>query len=143
MSKALPLTATLTLALGIGLAGTIFGFTYGSVLVDRPFDRASGWVLVERLVNGDDSDGRVNAEDLHEWRAAVRSFDALFAFEPVEAGLADAVGVAERIAAARIESTGLDLMGVTPLWGRLFTAACSTGGRSATMTPARQRGSPS
>ena len=128
MSKALPLTATLTLALGIGLAGTIFGFTYGSVLVDLPFDRASGWVVVERLVNGDDSDGRVNAEDLHEWRAAARSFDALFAFEPVEAGLADTAGAAERVAAARIEPAGLDLMGVTPIRGRLFTAGEGTPG---------------
>ncbi|MGE0594686.1 MAG: ABC transporter permease [Dehalococcoidia bacterium] len=128
MAKTLPLTATLTLALGIGLAGTIFGFTYGSVLVDLPFDRASGWVLVERLVDGDDSDGRVNAEDLHEWRAAVRSFDALFAFEPVEAGLADAAGVAERIAAVRIEPTGLDLMGVRPVRGRLFTTEEGTPG---------------
>lgn len=116
---ALPIAAFLTLALGIGLAGTIFGFTYGTVLVDLPFE--GRWVVAERLVNGDDADGRVNAEDLHAWRAEAHSIDPLFGYQIIEASLGDDAGPTERIAGARIETAGLSAMKITPLLGRGFS----------------------
>lgn len=116
---ALPFAAFLTLALGIGLAGTIFGFTYGTVLVDLPFE--GRWVVAERLVNGDDTDGRVNAEDLHAWRAETRTVDPLFGYQTIEASLGDDAGPTERIAGARVETIGLSAMNVTPVLGRGFS----------------------
>jgi len=125
----LPSAAVLTLAMGISLAGTIFGFTYGTVLVDLPFDGRGRWVLVERLVNGDDADGRVNVEDLHAWREDCRAFDLLAGFEAFEASLAEGTDPAERVRAARVEVAAIDATGVGPIRGRrFFEAEGRTGG---------------
>src|SRR5207244_345525 len=80
--------AVMTLALGIGAAGTIFTIFDGMFLKGLPVDRPDRIVTVGTL----DREGRplkLSPAEFDDWRAAAKSFRALAAYAGMNAILAD------------------------------------------------------
>src|SRR5882672_664322 len=113
--------AVMTLALGIGAAGTIFTIFDGMFLKGLPVDRPDRIVAVRAL----DCQGRplqLSPAAFDDWRTATESFRGLAAYAGATAIIADEGRPPERVAASYISATAFTLLGERPLLGRVFTA---------------------
>ena len=113
--------AVMTLALGIGAAGTIFTIFDGMFLKGLPVDRPDRIVAVRAL----DRQGRplqLSPAAFDDWRTATESFRGLAAYAGATAIIADEGRPPERVAASYISATAFTLLGERPLLGRVFTA---------------------
>ena len=114
--------AVMTLALGIGAAGTIFTIFDGMFLKGLPSDRPDRIVAVRAL----DRQGRrlqLSPPEFDDWRKATGSFRGLAAYAGATAIIADEGRPPERVAASYISATAFTLLGERPLLGRVFTVA--------------------
>lgn len=121
-SKAFTITCLLTLALGIGANTAIFSTIHTVLLHPLPYDDPGRLVLVsENLPQEGSNDVGVSAQEYLDYRNQNQVFSTVAAFETAGFNLTGA-GKPQRIHAARISSTALPLLGVTPELGRNFTA---------------------
>lgn len=114
--------AAMTLALGIGTAGTIFTIFDGMFLKGLPVDRPDRIVRVGAL----DPQGRplqLSPPQFDDWRAATKTFHGLAAYAETNAVLADEGQTSERFSAAYVSANTFDLLGDRPMLGRELTAA--------------------
>jgi predicted permease len=109
-----------TLALGIGLTGTMFCLVRGATR-QLPFDDAARLIHLERTIPSRDLPGvEVPIHDLVDWRADQRSFDDLAGFYLATADLAAPGSRPERYRAAFVSPGLFELLRVAPRLGRSF-----------------------
>ena len=114
--------ASMTLALGIGAAGTIFTIFDGMFLKGLPVDRPDRIVRVGAL----DRQGRplqLSPPQFDDWRTASTSFRGLAAYAGSGAILADEGRPSERVPSSYVSASLFALMGERPLIGRVFSDA--------------------
>jgi putative ABC transport system permease protein len=113
--------AVMTLALGIGAAGTIFTIFDGMFLKGLPVDRPDRVVTVRAM----DRQGRplqFSPAAFADWAAATKSFRALAAYTGATAVLDDERRAPERVPASYISASTFTVLEERPLLGRVFTA---------------------
>jgi len=114
--------AAVMLALGIGVATTIFGIYDAVVLASMPYPDASRLVLLWEGGKSDPDDTYIVAAPVYEdWRARTRTLDSLGIWEFVSFNVA-AVADPEQVAGIRASASLFDTIGVPPAMGRTFTA---------------------
>ncbi|HET7697333.1 MAG TPA: ABC transporter permease [Vicinamibacterales bacterium] len=115
-----------TLALAIGANTAIFSVVNGVLLRPLPYTEPDRLVLLYERIPGATEPFGFSAPDLAAFRERARSYTSLAAFRSVEFELSG-IDQPERIAAARISASLMDVLGVAPALGRTFTAAEDTG----------------
>jgi predicted permease len=123
-----PLFSTLviaTLALAIGANTAIFSVVNGVLLRALPYPAPDRLVLLYESVGTMDPFG-FSAPDLMGFQERTRSYENLAAYRTVEFELSG-VDQPERITAAKISASLMDVLGVSPALGRAFTAAEDSG----------------
>ena len=116
------LTAATVLALGIGANATVFTMVNALILRPLPFERADDIVQVRRRTPF----GSSASFSMHDFlavaaeRSALRAIAILDVFTAGRYTLAT-VDAAEPITACRVSSQFFDVLGVSPVRGRLFT----------------------
>jgi len=117
---ALTAIVVLTLALGIGLTGSMYGIVHGA-LRDLPFKDADRLYHLEtnNLSKGIES-MEVTLHDFLDWREQQTTFEGLAAFYGGTVNLAGDGGRPERYSGAYMTTNAFDLLRVAPLLGRTF-----------------------
>lgn len=106
-----------TLALGIGANTAIFSVIEGVLLRALPFGQPGGIVHV---AHGSDF-SNVSEPEFVDYRDQARSFARVAGYAPVDANLTGDRDP-ERITASRVSEGFFEILGVTPVRGRVFTA---------------------
>ena len=114
-----------TLALAIGANTAIFSVVNAVLLRSLPYSNPDRLVLVNEGLGRMDPFG-FSAPDLVAFRERSRSFDGLAAYRTAEYELSG-IDQPERVPAARISASLMDVLGVAPALGRPFTEAEDTG----------------
>jgi putative ABC transport system permease protein len=114
-----------TLALGIGANTAIFSVVNAVLLRSLPYAQPDRLVILFEGIGAMQPFG-FSAPDLVAFRERARSYEGLAAFRSVEFELSG-VDQPERIAAARISASLMDVLGVAPSLGRAFTDTEDTG----------------
>ena len=114
-----------TLALAIGANTSIFSVVNGVLLRSLPFAEPDRLVLLHKGMTGQRMFG-FSAPDFVAFRERARSYDGLAAYRTVEFELSS-VAAPERIKAARISASFIDVLGIQPALGRAFTSEEDTG----------------
>ena len=114
-----------TLALAIGANTAIFSVVNGVLLRSLPYAQPDRLVILYEAIGSMEPFG-FSAPDLVAFRERARSYEGLAAFRSVEFELSG-VDQPERVAAARISASLMDVLGVAPSLGRAFTATEDTG----------------
>jgi predicted permease len=109
-----------TLALAIGANTAIFSVVNGVLLRSLPYESPERLVLLNKGVNFQETFG-FSAPDFVAFRERARSYDGLAAYRTGEFELSG-VATPERIKAAKISASLIDVLGVQPALGRGFTA---------------------
>jgi predicted permease len=115
-----------TLALAIGANTAIFSVVNGVLLRSLPYRDPDRLVLIYEGIATVKQPFGFSAPDLVGFRERVRSYDGLAVFRSAEYELSG-VDQPERIDAARISASLLDVLGTPPALGRNFTAEEDTG----------------
>ena len=118
----LALTATLTLALGIGANTAIFSVVDGVLLSPLPYPNADRLVLVQED-EPDDEPGTTGYFSFHALRAGQQTFDSVAAMGGWSAILAGDGKDAERVNGTRVTWEFFRTLGVKPAIGRDFEQA--------------------
>src|SRR3954464_3398144 len=113
------------LALAIGANTAIFSVVNGVLLRSLPFENPDRLMLLYRGVIAQQMFG-FSAPDFVAFRERARSYDGLAAYRTVEFELSG-VATPERIKAARVSASLLDVLGIQPALGRAFTSDEDTG----------------
>jgi predicted permease len=114
------LIAVLTLALGIGANTAIFSVVNGVLLNPLPFHDSHQLVSIfEEIPNF--KNGSISYPNFIDWRRMNRSFETMAAYRTVGFTLTGA-GEPERLHGEMISAGLFELLGVTPLMGRTFSA---------------------
>jgi putative ABC transport system permease protein len=116
------LTAVVALALGIGANATVFAITNGVLFKNMPFVDDRILYLTTRNVNRGERNSGVSWPDFRDWRAQVKSFEALGAYSFDTANVTDKSGVPARNNVAQITANTFSMIGQKPVIGRDFTA---------------------
>ena len=119
------LLVIVTLALAIGANTAIFSVVNGVLLRSLPFENPDRLVLLYKGVSAQLVFG-FSAPDFVAFRERARSYQAVAAYRTVDFELSG-VATPERIKAARISASLLDVLGVRPALGRAFTNEEDTG----------------
>jgi putative ABC transport system permease protein len=114
-----------TLALAIGANTAIFSVVNTVLLRSLPYAEPDRLVLVYEGI-GSHSQIGFSAPDLVAFRERTRSYDGSAAYRSVEFELSG-IDQPERVSAARISPSLMDVLGVSPALGRTFTAEEDTG----------------
>ena len=114
-----------TLALAIGANTAIFSVVNGVLLRPLPYAQPDRLVLLYEQIGTLPPFG-FSAPDLVAFRERARSYESLAAYRNVEFELSG-VDQPERIAAARVSWSLMDVLGVAPALGRTFTTTEDTG----------------
>ncbi|MCC7179045.1 MAG: ABC transporter permease [Acidobacteria bacterium] len=114
--------AVLTLALGIGGATAIFSVVDGILLRPLPYPEASRLVKLGRTTATGSMDGAFSAADFLDVR---REGTSLVHVAGYREDISDLTGVGEPVRVPGVQTTAgfFDALGVTPLAGRVYTAA--------------------
>ena len=123
-SPAFTLVATLTLALGIGANSAIFALVDATLLRPLPYGNPDRLVSIwEKTATTPQS--YASPLNLLDWKARSRTFENIAGFTPSVGGMvmAGADGNAETVARQWVTSGIFDVLGVTPIAGRTFSAA--------------------
>jgi putative ABC transport system permease protein len=122
-SPAFTLVATVTLALGIGANSAIFALVDATLLRPLPFGEP------ERLVSIWENSATiarsyVSPLNMLDWNARSRSFEKIAGFTPSVGGMVmeGADGNAETVSRQWVTAGIFDVLGVTPIAGRTFSA---------------------
>ena len=112
--------AVLTLALGIGANTAIFSVVNGVLLNPLPFEKPHQLVsLFEKIPNFEN--GSISYPNFVDWRRMNRTFSNMAAYRSTGFNLTGA-GEPARIHGEMISAGFFEILGVTPLMGRTFTA---------------------
>jgi putative ABC transport system permease protein len=116
------LVAVITLALGIGANTTIFSFVNGILLRSLPYPQPERLVALDEtaLKRGVTSMG-VSFPNFLDWREQNRVFEDVAAYDSAGQALTGS-GEPEQIQGAEISHGLLEILRVSPLMGRTFTA---------------------
>jgi putative ABC transport system permease protein len=114
-----------TLALAIGANTAIFSVVNAVLLRSLPYSDPNRLVLLNERLGSMDPFG-FSAPDLVAFGERARSYGGLAAFRSVEYELSG-IDQPERVKAARISASLMDVLGVAPALGRPFTAEEDTG----------------
>lgn len=129
-SPAFAVTAVATLALGIGACTAMFSIVNTVLLKPLPFRDPARLVWIENKGTAGLSERTSRADNLLDWRAQSHSFESLggyFAFFDYGRLTLTGVGEPERLRGVGITDNLLEVLGITPLLGRNFTAEECTG----------------
>ena len=111
--------ALMVLGLGIGINNMLFTVLYAHTIRGLPIDRPDR-VMYLSTVDEASRPGRLSYPELTDLRAASRSFTAIAAFVNIAVTVADDGRVPERQDGAHLTANAFDVVGATPLAGRLF-----------------------
>lgn len=125
-NRGFAIVATLTLALGIGAAASIFSVVHAVVL--RPLAVAEPQRLLQLYELWRGRPSSVSVGNFATWRAQASAFDGMAASTGANFNLMAEEG-AERIVGARVTGDFFALFGVEPRLGRVFGAAEDTPGQ--------------
>lgn len=106
-----------TLALGIGVATTVFSLVNGVLLQPLPFPDAEELVSVRDHYRATSSSGSMSVPNYLDLQGSATTLEGFAAYSPNSLNLADDQS-AERIAALSVTHDFLETLGVTPLVGR-------------------------
>jgi putative ABC transport system permease protein len=122
-SPAFTLVATLTLALGIGANSAIFALVDATLLRPLPFGDPDRLVAMWET-GGTNQRSYVSPLNMLDWNARSRSFEKIAGFTPSVGGMvmAGADGNAETVSRQWVTSGIFDVLGVTAIAGRTFSA---------------------
>ncbi|HET7584214.1 MAG TPA: ABC transporter permease [Gemmatimonadaceae bacterium] len=112
------LVAILTLALGIGATTSIFSVVRGVLLRAMPYPDADRVVVPQSRNLEDGSEWSLTYADYQDWRRA-HVFAHVAVFQEVNFNIAGD-GPAERIPSAQVSDEFFDVLGVTPVLGRVL-----------------------
>ena len=122
------LVVIFTLALGIGANTAMFSVVNAVLLQDLPFrDPARVVDLNEYDRSGPTAIAPANFVD---WRRMARSFSSMAVYRPRLFNIATGTGEPDRLSGAQTSSTFFDVLGVTPILGRGFSADDAEPGRA-------------
>jgi predicted permease len=123
--------AIVTLALGIGANTAIFSVVRGVLLNPLPFPRADRIVsMFQDKPNF--PKGSISYPNFLDWQRDNASFEDMAAYREAD-GTITGTGQAEDVPAQRISATFFPILGVSPLFGRNFTADDDRRGASPTV----------
>ena len=122
-SPGFTLVATLTLALGIGANSAIFALVDATLLRPLPYREPDRLVAVWEST-AKNAKGYVSPLNMIDWNTRSRTFEKIAGFTPVVGGMvmAGADGNAETVSRQWVTSGIFDVLGVTPIAGRTFSA---------------------
>jgi len=130
-NRGFTVVAIVTLALGIGANTAIFSVVSGVLLNPLPFPRADRIVsMFQDKPNF--PKGSISYPNFLDWQRDNASFEAMAAYRGGDGSIAG-VGPAENVPAQRISATFFPILGVSPLFGRNFTADDDRRGASPTV----------
>ncbi len=120
-SPGFAVVAILTLALGIGANTTIFSVVNGVLLNPLPYPEANRLVILfhhkPNFVRGS-----ISYLNFLDWQRDNRSFDAMAAYRNANGMTLTGAGEAENLKAEMVSAGFFELLGVSPIAGRTFTA---------------------
>src|SRR5580658_2250535 len=116
------LTAVVALSLGIGANATVFAITNAVLFKNMPFVDDRILYLAARNLDRNDGSNGVSWPDFRDWRAQVKSFDALGAYNFDTQNITDQSGVPSRHNVSEITANSFSIIGQKPVIGRDFTA---------------------
>ena len=116
------LTAVVALSLGIGANATVFAITNGVLFKNMPFVDDRILYLTTRNVDRGERNSGVSWPDFRDWRAQVKSFDALSAYSFDTQNVTDKSGMPGRNNVAQITVNTFSMIGQKPVIGRDFTS---------------------
>ena len=122
------LVVVFTLALGIGANTAMFSVVNAVLLQDLPFQDPARVVDINEYSNGRPT--AIAPANFVDWRRMTRSFSAMAVYRPRTFNVSTGSGEPERLAGAQTSSTFFDVLGVTPILGRQFTADDAEPGRA-------------
>jgi putative ABC transport system permease protein len=122
-SPAFTLVATLTLALGIGANSAIFALVDATLLRPLPFGAPDRLVSIWEH-SATTARSYVSPLNMLDWNARSSTFEKIAGFVPSVGGMvmAGADGNAETVSRQWVTSGIFDVLGVTPIAGRTFSA---------------------
>ena len=122
-SPAFTLVATLTLALGIGANSAIFALVDATLLRPLPYGEPERLVAIWEN-SATTARSYVSPLNMLDWNARGRSFETIAGFTPTVGGMvmAGADGNAETVSRQWVTTGIFDVLGVTPIAGRTFSA---------------------
>jgi len=112
------LVAALTLALGIGATTAIFSAVQAVVLKPLPFPDPDRVVVVGETW-GEGRTSSVSVGNFSDWRTHTKSFSSLAAMQFFSYNLSEG-DQPERVVGGRVTYTWFDVIGMRPLYGRVF-----------------------
>jgi putative ABC transport system permease protein len=132
-APAFALTAVLVIGLGIGANATVFTIVNTLLLRPLPFERAGEIVQVKRRTPS----GSTGSFSLHDYLAVAAQRGALSRLAILDVFSAGrftlmTADAAESIRACRVSAEFFDVLGLSPVRGRLFTDGDDTPGRAPT-----------
>jgi putative ABC transport system permease protein len=122
-SPAFTLVATLTLALGIGANSAIFALVDATLLRPLPYREPDRLVAIWES-SAKNAKGYVSPLNMLDWNTRSRTFEKIAGFTPTVGGMvmAGADGNAETVSRQWVTAGIFDVLGVTPIAGRTFSA---------------------
>lgn len=115
----------LTIALGVGAVTTLFSVAYGVLLRPLPWGNTERLVRISETRGG--REGRVPGTMLNgsylAWADAPQTLDAIGYYSGDNQATLTGAGEATRIAYSRVTPSTIQLLGVSPVRGRIFEAA--------------------
>jgi putative ABC transport system permease protein len=120
-SRRFTVAAVLTLALGIGANAAMFSVIHSVLLKPWPFrDPARLVVATQRLANG--TSNVFSTQDFLDWREQSGLLARMGAFVPWQFNLSNATDAPQRIAGGQVTYDLLQVLGVKPALGQIFSA---------------------
>ncbi|HUR58522.1 MAG TPA: ABC transporter permease, partial [Opitutaceae bacterium] len=122
-APAFTLVATLTLALGIGANSAIFALVDATLLRPLPYGDPDRLVTIWDTTDTT-TRGFASPPNMLDWKARSRSFETIAGFTPSVGGMVmeGRDGNAENISRQWVTAGIFDVLGVTPIAGRTFSA---------------------
>jgi putative ABC transport system permease protein len=123
----------LTLALGIGANTAIFSAVDGVLLKPLPYGSADRLVLIRQSApRVDRPNAGVSIRELYDYREQSTAFDALVEYHQMGFDLLNR-GEPDRVNTGVVSHDFFNVLGITPILGRTFTAADDTLGAEAVL----------
>jgi putative ABC transport system permease protein len=129
-SPGFALVAVLTLALGIGATTAIFSVVHAVVLRPLPYPDPDRLMFIGERFPGmppDSPPSSTSVGNFADWQKHSKTFASMAALQAFSFNLSEG-DVPERVTGARVTHTLFDVLGLAPLYGRVFTAAEDTPG---------------
>lgn len=110
------------LALGLAASSVVFSLVNGFFLRPLPFEEPDQLVYInEKAPQWNLDRTGIDFVDFHQWRQTAQAFEGLALYSQASLNMADDQGV-ERLLGARVTHEYAQVLRVTPLVGRMFTA---------------------